>query len=936
MKSTRHALTIIAVFTLLSFLYTLSPVFSAQTLQIGTPAPQNSIATPTLKNAPSPVKTIEKISRKNFLVIRKLYIKPGKPHAGDTITIHAKVANTGPAAIHNFKVNFYLNSSVISRLKGSLKSKSTKTFQAQVKPKAGSFTVKAVIPPGKITGRQFYTGNTAKLSLTVGPPVISTSRKPSDSVLASPRHTALLPSGGDKPASSGKIFNVSVKTRKQAGTAKKIYPQGTSILDIRWSRKGTIPTRVDILLYPFRQAQKTLYLRRGAFNNGHFTASAPGGIKPEHKYIVRVQTQDGKIYGDSRAFYPAPAASAKTAFVKPAANSVQASKATLKNPANPDKHKMPMGQTPAKAASKGAIPSHNTFSRPAITVRPQKNGTLNQKAMLSKDGAANLPNLAQRPKDKYPKGIWGGLKPLITQFKANISTALPYGKYKPVKLQYEFNSAEKAALYTIPPDRTQGYFQELNPGKPGKSVSGTIKAQIFPSKKIRYILRCENRNGFEEKTLTIRYSPYPLKILEFRPDKRIINRGESVRFFYKVKNPLRINIWNRDDPNDPLAGPWKCYHTYHDPKIVSQTTKKVTLQKPGNYSFELQAWGYGQVTITAKKTPLSYKAVTVVTVLDKKEPKILQFEVKPSPWAGPALTRPEFLYSFTNATSAAIYNYDTGKKLPVKIIMDYNRGNYRPTGSSMFSGTHQKKSGNTLVVNGRILLSPMPYKTTRYLLKVKNGSGKSASKLFKLEVTGTDYPIIHTFRVNPKKVKYNETARLEYDFENANKARIINYTDKKNRIVFDFRNMRYKGTMLRSLNGKRKTGKYPIGHVKRTDVYVLELENENGKVRKSLQLTVTGFPLAGYDFRVKRNTFLGVPQGDVKVEYELANLEYARIQHLDVRKNKYITLKNFSMKKNTKGSFTHKPSNGYFPARYRLIFKDPKFLNEQKMNVVVK
>jgi len=112
------------------------------------------------------------------------------------------------------------------------------------------------------------------------------------------------------------------------------------------------------------------------------------------------------------------------------------------------------------------------------------------------------------------------------------------------------------------------------------------------------------------------------------------------------------------------------------------------------------------------------------------------------------------------------------------------------------------------------------------------------------------------------------------------------------------------------------------------------------KIANIGSVAINGYPLAGYNFKVTRNTFPGIPLGDVKVEYELANLEYARIQYLDFKKNKYITFKNHAynnlMGKSEKGSFTHKPSYGYFPARYRLIFKAPKFNNGQKMDVVVR
>lgn len=938
MKKTQRILAVIAVF---AFLFSFSipfSVFSAQTLQMGRPAPQNSIAAPTLKNASSPIKTIGKISHKNYLVIKKFYIKPNKPHEGDTITIYAKIINTGPVAINNFKVKFSLNNSMISQSKGSLKYRETKEFQVQVKPKAGSFAVKAIVPPGKITGRQFYTGDIAKLSLKVGPPVVVKSRRPANMKqgpsLSGSRHATLRPSDIGKSVSPGKILNVSVKFQKRAGILKKNH-QHKNILNIHWSRKGIVPAQVDILLYPFRQSNKSLYLRRNASNNGNFRASIPGKITPGQKYIVRVQTRNGRIYGDSSVFYPVPI---KVTMAKPATKSVQTPQATLKNSSRLDNRETLPGQPLAKLANTGTTPSHNTFRRPEIASRAQKGGMANQKIMASKAGSTKPHGLAQLPGNRYPKGIWGGQTPLIMKFQANKKRTLDYG-HTPVRLQYEFNSAEEARLYTVPMGKQFGIntpYYTLNPGKPGIVASGA--KDVFSNQETTYILWCRNRNGIEKKSLTIgvqpRISASPPEILEFRPNRSIINRGESVRFFYKAKNPFSIFIWSSSLPK-PVN--WK--YTNFKPGIVTGATWKITLKKPGNYRFKIRAWNRDK---NWKKNSGVFSDVVdaVVTVLDNKNPKILGFEVNPSSWRKSDSTKPEFLYKFANATSAAIYNYDTGKKLPIDIAMDYKKESYHPAGSSMFSGARQKGASDTLVVSGHIPVTPFPTATTRYLLKIQNGSGKVVSKIFKLEIKGIVYPIIHTFRVNPEKVKYNEPACLEYDFEHANKARIVNYTDKKHRIVFDFRSMRYKGAMVQSLKGERKKGKYNFWHVKKTDVYVLELENENGKVKKSLQLTVEGYPLAGYKFTVKRNTFLGIPLGDVKVSYEFANLEYARIRHLDFRKNKYVTIKNYSyndlMGKSKKGSFTHKPSNGYFPARYRLIFKDPKFNNEQKMDIVVK
>lgn len=113
------------------------------------------------------------------------------------------------------------------------------------------------------------------------------------------------------PVVPGAILNVTINVQQEPGNIKARNHQLKTRLDIRWQRKGTFPARVDIFLHPYRSAGRKLCLKRNVVNNGHVTVPVPGTINSKQTYIVRVQSHDEKVYGDSKSFSFSPKASVK-------------------------------------------------------------------------------------------------------------------------------------------------------------------------------------------------------------------------------------------------------------------------------------------------------------------------------------------------------------------------------------------------------------------------------------------------------------------------------------------------------------------------------------------------------------------------------------------------------------------------------------------------
>ena len=323
----------------LVFLFSFSipaPVFTAQMMQ-GTG--RGKTAGPAVtKVTPKRAKTVHKATPKSLLVVKKISITPASPHVGDKVAIHALVANNGPEAVKGVKIAFYLGRKQVAWQVYDIKAKSSQDYrgfftQAQA-PKAGTYTVRALVDPNRTLERTSYKCNSAVLKITLHSPVVR--KRPGTALIkgkttpqSGTRHTGNkgTPSGNPEvktpervptrriaPMPPGQIHTITVKVLTRSRTPSSRTRRGENIhaLEIRWARKGTLPGRVDIFLHPYRRSGKGLCLRRNAANNGRATLPVPGKAKTGQRYIVRIQTHDGKIHGDSKSFSLSPETPVKT------------------------------------------------------------------------------------------------------------------------------------------------------------------------------------------------------------------------------------------------------------------------------------------------------------------------------------------------------------------------------------------------------------------------------------------------------------------------------------------------------------------------------------------------------------------------------------------------------------------------------------------------
>ena len=323
----------------LVFLFSFSipaPVFTAQMMQ-GTG--RGKTAGPAVtKVTPKRAKTVHKATPKSLLVVKKISITPANPHVGDKVAIHALVANNGPEAVKGVKIAFYLGRKQVAWQVYDIKAKSSQDYrgfftQAQA-PKAGTYTVRALVDPNRTLERTSYKCNSAVLKITLHSPVVR--KRPGTALIkgkttpqSGTRHTGNkgTPSGNPEvktpervptrriaPMPPGQIHTITVKVLTRSRTPSSRTRRGENIhaLEIRWARKGTLPGRVDIFLHLYRRSGKGLCLRRNAANNGRATLPVPGKAKTGQRYIVRIQTHDGKIHGDSKSFSLSPETPVKT------------------------------------------------------------------------------------------------------------------------------------------------------------------------------------------------------------------------------------------------------------------------------------------------------------------------------------------------------------------------------------------------------------------------------------------------------------------------------------------------------------------------------------------------------------------------------------------------------------------------------------------------
>ncbi len=314
------------------FLFSLSipaPVFAAQ-MMMGAGRAKTTGPTVT-KIAPPRAKTVHKATPKSLLVVKDISIKPENPQLGDKVAIHAIVANNGPKAVKGVKVAFYLGRQQVAWQVYDIKSKGKQAyvgyFTKKQAPKAGTYTISVLVDPNRTLERVFYKCNSAtmKVALTamikntrtrtvskprIHPRTVKTVGKEASNNSHKMNTTREIPghvSVSKKRLPSGKITNVTVKVKTQA-VLKARQKQKSHVFDIRWTRKGILPSHVDIFLYPYRQFHSGMYLKRNISNNGHVFLPVPEKVNPQKEYIIRVQTHNGKIYGESRTFRLSPAA----------------------------------------------------------------------------------------------------------------------------------------------------------------------------------------------------------------------------------------------------------------------------------------------------------------------------------------------------------------------------------------------------------------------------------------------------------------------------------------------------------------------------------------------------------------------------------------------------------------------------------------------------
>jgi len=297
------------------------------------------------KVSPERAKTAHKATPKSLLVIKRIYTTPKTLYSGDKGELRASVTNNNPQAVQPW-VEFYLGRKPIGAESYYMKAHSSWNFGVPLKGLApGTYTVKVIIDPDGKLEKKFYKGNVKVISIKVesprvhtDPPVARTRKRTPNKVRLHPqkrqnhiynspsRQTAeratrpgnarLKTSRGAlghtiKPIPAGEITNVTVKIKTQA-VLKARQRQKTHIFDIRWTRKGILPSRVDIFLYPYRQFHSGMYLKRNVSNNGHVFLPVPEKGNPQKEYIVRVQTHGGKIHGDSKSFHIIPSTVALT------------------------------------------------------------------------------------------------------------------------------------------------------------------------------------------------------------------------------------------------------------------------------------------------------------------------------------------------------------------------------------------------------------------------------------------------------------------------------------------------------------------------------------------------------------------------------------------------------------------------------------------------
>lgn len=321
---------IVLILIVLSFF--ISDTYAAQMMGTGR---TRTVGPAMTKVSPERAKSAHTATPKSLLGVKKIYITPNRPRLGDKVAIHALVANNGSKAVRRVKVDLYLGKKIVAWQIYDIPAKGCREYTGYFTkiqaPRPGPYTVRALIDPNHALERSFYKCNTASLKITILPPIVhstvTTAVKGRKPVLGTrSRHVSIRPgqtAGRVPPVNSvemkpsmhpptdrrhtpvtpGKISHVTARTQSHyiSDRARSRWPSPFS-LDIHWNRTGVLSNRVDIFLRPYRNAGKGVCLKHNIANNGHATLPVPGNIRTGQHYTVRVQTRDGKVYGDSRPF----------------------------------------------------------------------------------------------------------------------------------------------------------------------------------------------------------------------------------------------------------------------------------------------------------------------------------------------------------------------------------------------------------------------------------------------------------------------------------------------------------------------------------------------------------------------------------------------------------------------------------------------------------
>lgn len=459
-------------------------------------------------------------------------------------------------------------------------------------------------------------------------------------------------------------------------------------------------------------------------------------------------------------------------------------------------------------------------------------------------------------------------KPAIVEFKAD-NTTIDLGQS--LVLTIEVNNLTGAEVLE---DKTANKRDLTHAIRNGKLILSTT---FKPEKTGILILKATNSRGESRKSFNFHVNrgvfdgQLPL-INYFRASKKYIYRGESVLLSYSFANAAEATI---------IENPGGKEHTLPEgkPGRIIEGTLQVRPQVKSDFSLSCRN-RFGSesklINIWVQEKP------NTPTIDHSRYPEILKFSplkksIKPGEYT-------DILYAFSNADEAWLENAATGNQI-VRLKI----------GTLLVNGVTETKG----------VFSVAPKVTTRYRLKCRNRKG-TRSRPTTVEVVGPRYPEIVEFSFQKATVKYSEGAWFTGHIKYAQSGEVINDMTGKVAVKLECRE---NGTTHHSYFIR-----YP-----QTGYYTMKIRNKNGEKKEVRKLNVEGMPLGGYDLNLTKTW-----DGWVHIKYKFSGMSRVRFFHLDTNSNRYI---NFKTIEDMKGLslddvYKHRPSKGYFPARYRFTFTD--------------